>query len=119
MGRLRGRQEWQFFTVLYRAGRSLGALWWAVLLARGVLPAVFAIATGVLVAAVQAGRGLTGPLVFTGVVFVALQVLSPVHTAVSANLGDRVAAGFSAIGVSCGFSRSSITLTVLLPAFET
>jgi ATP-binding cassette, subfamily B, bacterial len=92
MGRLRARQEWQFFAVLPRADRRLATVWWAVLIARGVLPAVLAIATGVLVAAVQSGRSLVGPLTLVGVVFVALQVLSPVHTALSANLGDRTSA---------------------------
>src|SRR5439155_3583942 len=75
-----------------RADRPLAAAWWAILLARGLLPAGFAIATGVLVAAVQSGRSLAGPLTVTGVVFVAMQVLSPVHTAVSGNLGDRLTA---------------------------
>jgi ATP-binding cassette subfamily B protein len=59
---------------------------------RGVLPAVFAIAMGVLVGAVQGGHPLAGPLTFAGAVFVLLQVLSPIHQAVSANLGDRTAA---------------------------
>ena len=92
MSRLRNRAEWQFFTVLPRADRRLATLWWVVLVARGILPAVFAIATGVLVTAVQAHRDLTGPLVLVGVVFVALQVLSPVQTAISANLGHRTTA---------------------------
>src|SRR5690349_4491862 len=92
MRRLRGRPEWRFFAVLTRADRRLAVAWWAILCARGLLPAVFAIATGVLVAAVQAGRPLGAPLTFTGVVFVAMQVLSPVHTAVGTNLGDRTAA---------------------------
>jgi ABC-type multidrug transport system fused ATPase/permease subunit len=89
---LRARQEWQFFAVLPRADRRLAALWWAMLLARGILPVLFAIAIGVLVAAVQAGRPLTGPLALTGVLFVAMQVLSPLHTTLGANLGDRAAA---------------------------
>ncbi len=92
MGRLRDRQEWQFFTVLPRADRTLALLWWAVLVARGVLPALFAVATGVLISAVQSGHSLTGPLALTGTIFVASQVLSPIHTAISANLGDRTAA---------------------------
>jgi ATP-binding cassette subfamily B protein len=92
MGRLRGRPEWKFFAVLIRADRRLAVAWWAVLAARGLLPAVFAVATGVLVAAVQAGRPLAGPLAFTGIVFVAMQVLSPVHTAIGTNLGDRTSA---------------------------
>jgi ABC-type multidrug transport system fused ATPase/permease subunit len=90
--RLRARQEWQFFAVLPRADRPLAVAWWAVLIARGALPAVFAIAMGALVGAVQGGDPLAGPLVVVGVVFVALQVLTPVHQAVSANLGDRLSA---------------------------
>ncbi len=62
------------------------------LVLRGVLPAVFAIAMGVLVGAVQRGDGLAGPLAFAGAVFILLQVLTPIHQAVSANLGDRTAA---------------------------
>src|SRR6185436_18303625 len=50
------------------------------------------VAMGWLVAAVQAGRSLAGPLVVVGVIFVLLQVLGPVHQAASANLGDRTAA---------------------------
>jgi hypothetical protein len=73
-------------------GRGLAAAWWASLLLRGILPAVFAIAMGVLVGTVQRGNPLAGPLAFVGVIFVLLQVLSPIHQAVSANLGDRTAA---------------------------
>ena len=46
---------------------------------------------GILVGAVQAAA-LNGPLVLMGVTFVLLQVLSPVHEAMSANLGSTVAA---------------------------
>ena len=53
---------------------------------------MFAIAMGVLVGAVQHGQPLAGPLTFAGATFVALQVLSPLHQAISANLGDRTAA---------------------------
>jgi ATP-binding cassette, subfamily B, bacterial len=59
---------------------------------RGVLPAVFAIATGFLVRGVERGESLTGPLAFAGAVFVLLQVLAPIHQSVSVNLGDRTAA---------------------------
>ena len=51
--RLRARQEWKFFGVLPKADRGLAVAWWAILVLRGVLPAVFAIAMGVLVGAVQ------------------------------------------------------------------
>jgi ATP-binding cassette subfamily B protein len=90
--RLRERQEWRFFGVLPKADPRLATAWWVVLLLRGVLPAGFAIAMGSLVGAVQKGHDLTGPLVLIGVVFVLLQVLNPIHTAISANLGDRTAA---------------------------
>jgi ATP-binding cassette, subfamily B, bacterial len=89
---LRERKEWQFFAILPRADRVLAAAWWVVLALRGVLPALFAIAMGVLIAAVQHHGNLAGPLALLGVVFVLLQVLAPIHTAISANLGDRTAA---------------------------
>lgn len=86
------RKEWKFFAVLPKADTLLAAFWWAAVLLRGMLPAVFGIAMGGLVSAVQHGQSLTGPLAFAGTVFVMLQVLSPLHQAVSANLGDRTAA---------------------------
>ena len=89
---LRERAEWKFFAVLPRADHGLALGWWAVLLLRGVLPAVFAIAMGALVGAVQQGGSLARPLSTAGGVFVLLQVLAPVHQALSANLGSRVAA---------------------------
>ena len=92
IGRLRARQEWQFFAVLPKADPLLAAAWWIALVLRGVLPAIFAIATGVLVGAVQRGDSWAGPLAVTAVVFILLQVLTPIHQAISANLGDRTAA---------------------------
>jgi ABC-type transport system involved in cytochrome bd biosynthesis fused ATPase/permease subunit len=92
LARLRARQEWKLFTAIWRADRPLATAWWAALLARGLLPAVFAIAMGVLIGAVQHGDPLGGPLTVVGVVFVVLQILNPIHTAISANLGDRTAA---------------------------
>lgn len=90
--RLTRRKEWIFFSVLPKAAPGLAAAWWTALLLRGILPAAFAIAMGVLVAAVQHTSSLLGPLAFTGAIFVLLQVLSPIHQALSANLGDRTAA---------------------------
>ena len=92
LGRLRARQEWVFFGVLARADRPLATAWWAVLILRGVLPAGFAVAMGVLVSAVQDGDSLAAPLTAVGVVFVLLQVLAPIHLALGYNLGDRTAA---------------------------
>ena len=51
-------KEWMFFAALPKADRLLAVIWWAVLLLRGILPALFAIAMGVLVAAVQTGDAL-------------------------------------------------------------
>ena len=90
--RLTERKEWKFFGVLPKADIGLAAAWWVVLLLRGTLPAAFAIAMGVLVGAVQRGHPLAGPLAFVGTIFILLQVLSPIHQAVSSNLGDRTAA---------------------------
>jgi ABC-type multidrug transport system fused ATPase/permease subunit len=90
--RLRARNEWKFFAVLAKADRPLAVAWWIVLVLRGVLPALFAIAMGVLVSAVERGDPLAGGLALVGTVFVLLQVLSPIHQAVGANLGDRTAA---------------------------
>src|SRR5262245_17489804 len=81
--RLRQRQEWMFFAALPKADGLLAVIWWAVLLLRGILPALFAIAMGALVAAVQKGEPLMVPLAVVGVVFVLLQVLTPIHTAIS------------------------------------
>ena len=89
---LKDREEWKFFSVLPKADTGLAVAWWALLLLRGALPAVFAIAMGALIAAVNAGSGFEWPLASVGVIFVLLQVLAPVHGAVSANLGDKTAA---------------------------
>ena len=90
--RLFQRQEWLFFAALPKADGTLAFAWWVVLLLRSVLPAIFAVAMGALVAAVQQGSALNTPLVVVGITFVLLQVLTPIHTALSHNLGDRTAA---------------------------
>jgi ATP-binding cassette subfamily B protein len=89
---LRNRNEWMFFAALPRSDGTLAFAWWAVVLLHGILPALFAIAMGVLVGGVQRGETLTGPLIIVGLLFVMLQVLTPIQTAVSHNLGDRTAA---------------------------
>ena len=90
--RVRERKEWLFFAALPKADRRLALTWWAVVWLHGLLPALFAVAMGRLVEAVQRGEALAGPLGVIGVAFVLLQVLTPVQTAVSHNLGDRTAA---------------------------
>jgi ATP-binding cassette subfamily B protein len=92
LARLRARNEWKFVTVLPRADRPLAIAWWTVLVLRGLLPPLFAIAMGMLVGAVQRGDPLGPSLAFVAAVFVPLQILAPIHVALGANLGSRTAA---------------------------
>ena len=71
--RLRERKEWTWFGVLPKASGPLAVAWWVLLLLRGILPAFFAIARGVLVGAVQRGDSLAGPLTFAGAVFILIE----------------------------------------------
>src|SRR5262245_48279118 len=90
--RLRDRNEWKFFAVLPKADTALAVLWWTILVLRGLLPVAFALAMGSIISRVQRGETLAGSLLLTGVVFVLLQILAPIHQAVGANLGDRTPA---------------------------
>ena len=89
---LQARPEWQFFGILPKASRPLASAWWLLLALRGVLPALFAVAMGVLVGAVSLRASLALPLLLAGIVFLLLNVLAPVHLAVGANLGSKMAA---------------------------
>src|SRR5438270_694927 len=86
------RKEWKFFAALPKAAPGLALAWWLALLLRGVRPAAVALAMGVLVGAVHRGDPLAGPYLLVGAIFILLQVLNPIHQALSANLGDRTAA---------------------------
>jgi len=90
--RLRGRQEWHFFAVLPKADPVLATVWWVLLMLNGAMPAIFAVAIGVTVGAVQQARPVGGPLALTGLVFVLMLILNPIQTAVSMNLGNKVSA---------------------------
>lgn len=91
VARVRESAEWQFFGALMKASAPLTIAWWAMVLLRGALPAVFAIAMGVLVARVQEGASLAAPLAVLGGVFIAMQTVTPLHLAVSTNLGSITA----------------------------
>jgi ABC-type multidrug transport system fused ATPase/permease subunit len=78
--------------VLPRADLALATGWWILLISRGLLPAVLAVAMGALVGAVNRRAGITTPLAIFGIAFVLAQVLPPLHKAVGANLGSRTAA---------------------------
>ena len=100
--KLTASDGWKFFGVLSRADRALAAAWWGALVLRGLLPAGFAVAMGALVGAVQHGAPLAAPLSAVGIVFVLLQILSPLHQAVGGNLGSRTAAWlYDQLTVAC------------------
>jgi ATP-binding cassette subfamily B protein len=81
----------KFFSVLPRASPSLTGAWWALILLRGTLPALFSLVVAGVVAAVDEGRSLPGPLLAAGAVFVTIQVLAPLHVQVGVTLGERLA----------------------------
>jgi ATP-binding cassette subfamily B protein len=91
-GKLMARPEWKFFATLGRASPAIAALWWTVLIVRGLLPAIFAVTMGWLVGAVEQGLPLAFPLTLTGIVFLLLQTLPPLHRAIATNLGSLTAA---------------------------
>ena len=87
--KLKARPEWKFFGVLPKANRVLALAWWGVLLLRGLLPACFAVAMGLLVGAITRSSSLATPLALVGTLFFLLQVLAPLHQVISMNLGSQ------------------------------
>ena len=98
--RLDDRQEIQFARALFRAAPGLAAAWWLLLDHAAVLPAIFAISSGVLINAVEDGNDLVVPLIVIGLTFVLIQIIPPIHQAVSSTLGhaDRGVAQRSSDG---------------------
>lgn len=92
LNRLRSSNPWKLFRVLKLASPPLAVGWWVVLILRGLLPALFAIAMGMLMGAVQHGSSLVAPLVMVGTLFFLLQVLPPLHSAIGQNVGSLTAA---------------------------
>ncbi len=92
LSRLRGRQEWRFAGALFHAAPSLAVEWWVLMGLRAALPAVFAVSSGFLITAVQNDDSLTVPLAVLAITFVLIQIIPPLHQAVSANLGNRTSA---------------------------
>jgi ATP-binding cassette subfamily B protein len=85
--------EWNLvFRVLPRANRSLAISWWALVASRSLLPGALTVATGALIAAVSAGGRPGWSLAVVAVTSILILVLSPVHDAVSANLGAHAGA---------------------------
>jgi ATP-binding cassette subfamily B protein len=90
--KLNDKNEWKFFAVLPKADRALALAWWLVLVLRGALPAVFAIAMGALTSAVERHASPVTAIAIVGAIFILLQILAPLHHAIGANLGSRTAA---------------------------
>ena len=78
--------------MLPKADPILASFWWGLLIGRGILPALFAVGMGLLIGAVQSGSGILIALTVVAVLFVGVQVLSPLHLATSQNLGSKTAA---------------------------
>ena len=104
----------RFFGVLPKVSRGLAAAWWGLLLLRGALPAVLAVAIGSLVGAVRAGSPLAGPLAFVGVVFVVIQVLAPLHAEVGSNLGERTSSWLNdqLLGATLGIGTIAVVVAL-------
>ena len=77
--------------LLHQAHLSLAVAWWLLLVSRGLLPALLAVAMGTLIGAVERQSDLLAPLILLGSFFVLVQVLPPLHLVVGKNLGDHVA----------------------------
>ncbi len=90
--RFRNSAEGKFLGVFPKASKGLTVAWWSLIALRGLLPAIFAVAMGALVAAVHGHQSLLVPLVVIGVVFVCMNSLSPVHGTVGSMLGSKAGA---------------------------
>lgn len=81
----------RFFAAIHGASPGWSFAWWLLLIVRGILPTALSVCFGWLVSAIARDVSATAPLIGVGTSFILLVVLLPVHTMVSANLGDRVA----------------------------
>ena len=92
-------------SVLDRAHRPLSIIWWTLIILRALLTPGTAIATGVLVGAVEGGDDLTVPLAVVGALYFVWLSMSPLLQTVSQNLGSRTA----------GWMRRELTRTSIAP----
>ncbi|OKI12294.1 multidrug ABC transporter ATP-binding protein [Nocardiopsis sp. TSRI0078] len=90
MALLKARREWIFFGTLWKSHPRLTAMWWALILFQGILPAGFVLAVGALIGAIAEGTPLLTPLLLISVVFVLMQLLTPLHSQVGSLLGEHV-----------------------------
>ncbi len=90
MARIRNSGEYRYLRLYTKVDKTLGTAWWALLVVRSILPAAFALAMGDLITSVQHHEAVDGPLALVGVLFIAMQTLPPVHSALSANLAQKM-----------------------------
>ncbi len=91
LSRLRAHPQIIFFRTVYRAAGGLTTMWWTLLILGAVLPALFAVVSGSVVDALESNRPLGTVLAAAGVLFVAIQVVSPLQQVVGQLLGRRTA----------------------------
>lgn len=91
MKKLGQHQQVVFFRTLFKAAPRLAVMWWFLLILSGLLPAVFAVATGSVINAIDQDRPLAASLIAVGFTFIAMQVVNPIHVAIGQNLGRRAA----------------------------
>lgn len=92
---LRERPLVRLGRALFLASPGVATVWAGLLVLRALLPTAFALASGWFVARLQAEASTLAPLLAVGSAFVALQVMPPVHNAVSQHLGALLAAHLS------------------------
>lgn len=87
---LRTSAEWRFLNVVLRTAPAQAVVWWGLVVVRGLVPAAFTLAVGLLVGTLQRGEPALLPLLLVGAAFIAMNALAPVHEAVSGLLGRVV-----------------------------
>lgn len=100
--RFRQRQEVQFLGAIVRAAPAVGTLWLVLIVVRGALPAIVSAALGWLISSIQSGGSSAGALTLLGGAFGLSLVMHPIHQAVSAAAGSRLAASlYSGLTDAC------------------
>ena len=112
--RLRARPEWKFLAILPRANPFLAAVWWSALVVRSLLPALLAVAMGVLVGTVAAGGDLVWPLAGVGTVFVLRKRRASMSSTEPARPADDMPAALPSMwrALRRGFDAEPALLTV-------
>lgn len=92
MARIKKSGEYRFLGLIRRVDRRLGTAWWSLLALRALVPAGFALAMGDLITSVQRREPIGMSLGLVGGLFVVMQTLPPIHSAISSNLAQKMIA---------------------------